>query len=82
MKQAGTVTTASEIVFTRFLPLQQNHARDLLSAECLHLSFVLNLNLRSPSLLYDTEGPEFHVRLDDSVIETTVDETIRVEDGV
>ena len=68
----------------RDLPhLDEDHGRDLLRGEGLLLSLVLDLEGGlGGSTIDDLEGPVLHVRLDSSLIKTTTDQTLGVEDGV
>ena len=60
----------------------KNHGRNLLGSEVGLLSMNLDLDVWLSILAHDLEGEVLHVGLDLSILESTADEALRVEDGV
>ena len=66
-----------------FLHFCQDHWGNLFRVEFFVFALVFNHNDWFSLLsLFDFEGPMFHVRLDDRIIEFSTDESFSIEDGV
>jgi len=72
----------TEISFSGFLHLEEDHGRDFFRSEGLLLTLVFDLDLGLAVLVDDLERPVLHIRLDLLVGETTTDKTLGIENGV
>uniref|UniRef100_A0A9L0RTU8 Uncharacterized protein n=1 Tax=Equus caballus TaxID=9796 RepID=A0A9L0RTU8_HORSE len=71
-----------KVGFCDFLHLCQNHRRHLLWIETFCLSLVFYLDLGPACIIHHHEGPMLHIRLDNSIIKSTSNQTFGIKNRV
>ena len=75
----GVVDGTTEVGLGGLTHLSEDHGGDLLRGELLGLTLELNLDDGLGGLLDDLERPVLHIGLDLSILKTTTDETLGIE---